>query len=793
MVINGMIAIEAVSVEEDAAGLLKELEAMGLTEGVSYKRMIFGYFPIKRIGLLQNAPGLRLARPAYKPVTNVGRVTSQGDRAMRADIARQTFGVTGAGQKVGILSDSYDALRGAAAGVASGDLPTGVQVLLDLPAGRGTDEGRGMAEIVHDVAPGAGIAFNTAAGGQAGFARGILNLARAACNVIVDDIVYLAEPFFQDGIVAQAANQVAGNGVSYFSSAGNSARDSYESRFVNSGKSAPVDPFLPITARAHDFGNGVVLQRILIVPGGEFFTSFQWSDPFFSVSGGAGARTDMDILVYYRGVLRPDLSGLDANIGGDPVEVIDLVNNSNVPIEVEIALVKDAGPDPSLIKWVNFGGGTATQFATRSSTVIGHANAEGAIAVGAARYTLTPAFSTTLTAPVIEGFSSAGGTPILFTTSGQPIDPVVRRKPEIVAPDGGNTTFFPSFIPLSATDLEGDGFPNFFGTSASAPHAAGVAALLQEKSGRTFSPAQVRERLQATAIDMDDPLTPAFDVGFDFRTGFGFIQADRALTFGDPLVLLEPLYDCATGRITLQTTGGNGTPIVFNVPGVQRSSPTSTTGVVEAGLRNDPKPITITATQNGVTVTYVFDFADYCARPRTLTLIAPLYNCQTGQITFRTTGGNGSPIVFTAPGVQRLSPTSMTGVVEAGLRNDPKPITITATQDGVTATFVFDFVAFCSGNRSVRLAAGELERALEITVMSNPNPDDWADVEIRGAQDQPLQLRLINNRGQSISERSLNKAGAVERQRISLGGTAGLYLLQVTTPTQTKMVKVVRQ
>ena len=164
--------------------------------------------------------------------------------------------------------------------------------------------------------------------------------------------------------MAQAANEVTRNGASYFSAAGNSARDSYESRFVNSGKSAPVDPFLPITSRAHDFGNGVVLQRILILPGGEFFASFQWSDPFFSVSGGAGAKTDMDILVYYRGVLRPDLSGLNSNIGGDPVEVISLFNNSNAPIEVELALVKDAGPDPSLIKWVNFGGGTATQFAT---------------------------------------------------------------------------------------------------------------------------------------------------------------------------------------------------------------------------------------------------------------------------------------------------------------------------------------------------------------------------------------------------------------------------------------------
>ena len=791
MVRNGMIAIEAVSIDEDATVLLKELEAMGLTEGVSYKRMIFGYFPIKKVGVLQSVPGLRLARPAYKPVTNAGRVTSQGDRAMRADVARQTSGVTGAGQKVGILSSSYDALRGAAAGVASGDLPTGVQVLQDLPAGFGSDEGRAMAEIVHDVAPGASIAFNTAFTGQAGFARGILNLARVGSNVIVDDVGYLDEPFFQDGIVAQAANEVARNGVTYFSSAGNSARDSYTSPFINSGKSAPLDPFLPINSKAHDFGNGVVLQRIQIAPGGEFFTSFQWSDPFFSVSGGLGAKTDMDILVYYRGVLRPDLSGLEFNIGGDPVEVIDLFNSSNAVIEVEIALVKDSGPDPALIKWVNFGGGTATQFATRSSTIVGHANAEGAIAVGAARYTLTPVFSTTLSAPIIEGFSSAGGTPILFATNGQPVEPVIRRKPEIVGPDGGNTTFFPSFRPLSATDIEGDDFPNFFGTSASAPHAAGVGALLQEKARKTFTPAQVRDRLQATAIDMDDPLTPAFDVGFDFRTGFGFIQADRALTFGDPLVLLEPLYNCQTGQITLQTTGGDGTPIVFNVPGVQRSSPTSTTGVVEAGLRNDPKPITITATQNGVTVTYVFDFFDYCSRPRVLTLIAPLYDCVTGAITFRTTGGNGSPIVFTAPGVQRSSPTSPSGVVEAGLRNDPKPIMITATQDGVTTTYVFNFAAFCSG--SARVATGEPTRTLEVTVMGNPNPNDWADVEIRGAQGHPLQLRLSNSHGQWISEHSVDLANPVERHRIRFDSSAGLYMLQVSTPTQTRIVKVIRQ
>ncbi len=82
---------------------------------------------------------------------------------MKADVARTTYSVTGAGVKVGVLSDSYNKLGGAAAGIASNDLPAaGVQVLQELPGLGGSDEGRAMAEIVHDVAPGAAIAFNTA-------------------------------------------------------------------------------------------------------------------------------------------------------------------------------------------------------------------------------------------------------------------------------------------------------------------------------------------------------------------------------------------------------------------------------------------------------------------------------------------------------------------------------------------------------------------------------------------------------------------------------------------------------
>jgi subtilisin family serine protease len=384
------------------------------------------------------------------------------------------------------------------------------------------------------VAPGAAQSFHTATLGQANLALGIEELAgcppgatpgcvaaTTPANILVDDISYFAAPFFQDGIVAQAVDFVGGAGVAYFSSSGNFGRNSYESPFVVSGSTIDVGAG---PQRAHDFdpGPGVDIFQSITIPKFQIVTlSFQWDEPFFSVSGGSGSLSDYDFILMDDPPTTVLKSSLNGNVGGDPVEFFQYAHALSTTTFNLAILEHDPGltqPDAGLMKWIAFGNVTANEYATQSATTYGHANAAGAEAVGAAFYGDTPPFGTT--PPVIESFSSAGGVPILFTTGGARLGtPVIREKPEIVAPDGTNTTFFGSDIPEDA-----DTFPNFFGTSAAAPHAAALAALLLEITP-AWSPQDLYTHLETTAIDMDDPSTVGFDAGFDFGTGFGLVTA----------------------------------------------------------------------------------------------------------------------------------------------------------------------------------------------------------------------------------------------------------------------------
>jgi hypothetical protein len=73
--------------------------------------------------------------------------------------------------------------------------------------------------------------------------------------------------------------------------------------------------------------------------------------------------------------------------------------------------------------------------------------------------------------------NDAGGTPILFGSTGSPVNES-RMKQELVAPDDGDTTFF-----YPGNDYEPNDLPNFSGISAAAPHAADLRSTDRKAMG----------------------------------------------------------------------------------------------------------------------------------------------------------------------------------------------------------------------------------------------------------------------------------------------------------------------
>lgn len=571
MVRSGYVVIDAIAARSPQA-LLADLEALGLQRGATVGNVVSGRLPIEALPEAASLSSLRAARPSVA-MTLTGAVTTQGDAAMRADAARGQFGVDGSGMTVGVLSDSYDtnpsASTRAAEDIQSGDLPPASRIAIleefgdDPSEDSGSDEGRAMMQIIHDVAPGADLAFHTAFNGLANFAQGIQDLANFGSHVIVDDVIFFGEPMFQDGVVAQAVDRVVDTqNVAYFSSAGNSDRASYESPFRNSGQPGVLSPDQAVL---HDFGGGDTLQRITIPEDDSIRIAFQWTDPFASV-GGSGADTDLDIFIVDQSgevVARSDFG----NIGSDPIEFMEFKNDGSIDADndgspdtqFDLGIELFEGPEPQRIKYVHFGSATINEFreATQSPTLFGHANAEGASAVGAVFWFATPAFSDQFSNPfALNSFSSVGGVPIYFDDQGNPLPiPEVRQKPDVVGPDGGNNTFFGQML------NDDDDFPNFFGTSAAAPHVAAVAALMREFDP-TRPPAQIYDDLESTAIDMTQVLVnntaePIPDgEGFDFYSGFGLVQADEAVPLAAEVVSFEALLaeNGSTIRLTWRET-----------------------------------------------------------------------------------------------------------------------------------------------------------------------------------------------------------------------------------------------
>jgi subtilisin family serine protease len=439
------------------------------------------------------------------PRASTGLVISQGDIALGALAARSFFGVNGAGVKIGVLSDSVDFLEQS---IASGELPSDVTVLPGQSGVPGSGEGTAILEIIHDLAPGAQLFFATAFNGIDSFAANIRALRAAGCDILVDDVLYSNESPFHDGILSSVIEEVIADGALHFSAAGNDGNFNdgtasvWEGDFMNSRTTLPSFP----GGTLHDFGSGVIANRV--ETSSEFILGLWWSDP-----PGASSN-DYDLFV-----MNDTLTTvLDASI--------DVQNGDDDPFEFifpgastgeRILIFKADAAQGRALHLNNFGG--QLEVATPGATH-GHSSVVGAFSIAA----INVAFAGTGTfagGPTnqVEPFSSDGYRRVFFKSDGTPFTPgnllfsdnggELRKKPDLTATDGVMAS-----VP---------GFATFFGTSAAAPHAAAIAALLKSANPRA-TPNMIRQALTMTAIDIEA-------IGRDRDSGAGVVSAFNALLF----------------------------------------------------------------------------------------------------------------------------------------------------------------------------------------------------------------------------------------------------------------------
>lgn len=489
-----------------------------------------------QLAAIADLAGVRAAWPLREPIVygatgpcEGGAAISEGLGQLRVDDAREAFELRGDGITVGVLSDSYDTAKlgteapATAAGddVLSGDLPgsagscAGQQLPVDVldegPKGQG-DEGRAMLQIVHDLAPHADLAFATAFESEESFAQNIELLARpvaeggAGADVIVDDVAWFEEPFFQDGPVAVAVNRVTADGVSYLSAAGNnnlidsgereiasweapSFRDSLACpeavKKLSGFNGSHCMDFDPSAASDDTFGITVGPKQVLTL-------DLQWAEPW------NGVVTDLDaFLLTADGQLLAKAPTDNASPTGTqrPVEILQWENETSSAKQVQLAINRYSGLNPrlKLILLQNGGGVSATEYPQSSGgdvvgpTIFGHAGAESAISVAAVPFN---------NSAKVESYSSRGPVTHLFGPVEGPIPalpfgaPQMIEKPDLAATDCGATTFF-AF--LSA------GTWRFCGTSAAAPHAAAAAALVRQAKP-SLSEQQVGDALAKNAV-----------------------------------------------------------------------------------------------------------------------------------------------------------------------------------------------------------------------------------------------------------------------------------------------------
>ncbi len=371
---------------------------------------------------------------AQVPYAEALATNGEGPAATGAD-DWHAAGVVGTGVKVAVVDLGFSDL---AASKARGDIPNTAIEHNECAAGLNgnTNHGTAVAEIVHEMAPGAQLylvcidtpaALNAAKNFLVAQDVSIANFSVAFFNSARGD--GSGRPGTPDGIVAAAASE----GILWVNSAGNAAQTHYQGRFADTN----ADAF-------HEFAVGDQANEVVIGNGQTGCAFMRWDQ-------WGNSNTDFDIYLTNPANTVTVAQGTNTQTGTQPpVEQACALNNTGATATFHLFINRDAGTGTPRMDLFTNNGVFATQYSVPGSSILDPGASTSAFTAGAICFQNDS----------LESFSSQGPT----------IDG--RIKPDIAGQDAVTSGVYG---PFSACGSSG-----FLGTSAASPHTAGAAALVKE-------------------------------------------------------------------------------------------------------------------------------------------------------------------------------------------------------------------------------------------------------------------------------------------------------------------------
>ena len=376
--------------------------------------------------------------------------------------------LTGSGVKVAVIDGGF---IGLAERQAAGDLPSSV-ITQDFCRGRfntASEHGTAVAEIVHEMAPGAQL-YLICVDTEVDLAAAAAYAKAQGASVISHSASWFGARGDGSGTIGTIVSEARAAGILWVNSAGNYADTHWSGTYV----SADGD-------RAHDWAPGDEGNTFVWPDDTEICGYLRWDE----WSGGA---SDFDLVLFHSAT-------------GVTLAVSDDVQGGSESPEEELCVGQRSGSNMTVAWGIRgyfvrstpkmdlFVFDMPLEYQTAAGSLGDPATSPASLAVGALCW--------------------QSRQPEFFTSQGPTIDG--RMKPDLVGHDSVSGATYGPFSSCPS---------GFAGTSAAAPEVAGAAALVKQ-AFPAYGPDQLHQYLVKNALDMGA-------AGMDSVTGAGELQLPKA-------------------------------------------------------------------------------------------------------------------------------------------------------------------------------------------------------------------------------------------------------------------------